>query len=788
MKDKEKPMKKYEEKFIRKNIAELSRAYIMQFSVNVNGSRITPDNIDGLKKVGRRLLYAMYTKNQGKELRKVVAITGDVVQRFHPHGQAAVYACLVGLGQWWGNNIPLIFGKGNYGSISGDVPAADRYIYACLSDYAYDCFFSEWKDANVDMMLAFTEEEKEPLYLPAKYPNILVNGTLGIGIGLSSNIPPFNFKEAMEATIKLMKNPEEDIYLIPDSPTRCDICGGNFKKIFEEGRGVYSMRASYEIDPSRNLIRIITIPYQVTVKSILTRIAEIKENKGFPEVIDLEDMSRKENVDIAIYLRNDVNPYKFVKKLFESVGGLQNSYPVNITVTDDLRTYDRSVREVILDWIKYRREQRRAMINYKRTTLQAEQRTNDVKIFLMSKHNLNETIEIFRSSRNRSQIESRLIERFRDSEIRMDSLQAKTLSELRMYELSIENYEKCLARREELLKELEGINLIISSEDGIDQLIIAELKDGIKKFGTPRKSRLVPWNISDVPEVDDSCIIQLSSTGIIKRFISTDLTEEPVPLDTNGFALRVEKDSRFIIIDENGFYDMVKVNDIPLDSELPVNRYVKNNLKRIVALVPFKLESNKSVILISKDGVLKRFIISNMRASRKPCIALDEGDYIIRGILSGGESSDILIFTANGYGQRIASDDIRVTSPSAKGNVGVKLQDDDEVEGIYRINKLDDFLAYVTSKGKFRLNKSKFLPARNSKHDELIRLIKLNERDKLIAVVGVGLMDKIEVFFDDQSSEVVAVRDMPLLTMSGEPVKLTKKSAVSSSITKVKKV
>lgn len=779
--------KVFDEKFIDRNIAELSKDYILQFSLNVNTSRMSPQIIDGLKPVGRRLLYTMFTKDQGKKLRKVASISGEVIGRFHPHGPSSVVTCIVNFAQKWNNNIPLITGEGNFGSIAGIKAGADRYIQAKLSDFAYDCYFSEWAASNVDMELAFTEEEMEPLYLPAKYPVILVNGILGIGTGMASNIPPYNFKEVCEATIKLIKNPNDKIELIPDSPTGCDICGGNFKKIVEVGHGIYSMRSKYEIDPVKNTIKITNIPYLIASNDIRERIAEIKEAKGLPEIIDLEDAT-KQDVNLTIYLRNDVNPYKFVKKLFNEVKGLESSYAVNILISDDFRTYELSIRELLNEWIKYRREQKRVMINHQRTSLLAEQRTNDVKIFVMDKNRLEETISLFRTSRTRQETELKLIEKYHDTEIEMDSLQAKTLSDMRLHELNIETYEKCLKRREELKEELNAIDQILSSDDGIDMIIIGELKEGIKKFGTPRKSKLVPWDIEAYQDVKESCILQLSSNGMIQKTISEDLNEEPIPLDTNGFAVRVDSESSFLAIDNKGYYSLIKAKEIPLDSEVPLARYIDNQLSNIIALVSYDSDE-KYVTLISRKGILKKIRIRDMKKSKKPCMYLEDDDYIVKGVMTLLNTSyDILVYTSNGYGHRINASDIRITSPAAKGSEGVKLTDDDYVEGIYRINKNDEFLVYVTSKGRFRLNKSQYLPTRKSKHDEMIRLIKLVERDKLVAVVGTSLIDKLEVFFDDQTSEIIPISDMKISTMSEEAVKLTKKSAVSNNITKVKKV
>jgi len=317
----------FNEKFIDRNIAELAKSYDCIRGANVNLARITPDFIDGLKPVQRRTLYIMYLKDKGKTFRKVATIDGEVIGRVHPHGPSSVYDALVGVTQWWNNSIPLIEGSGNFGGPAGDPAGADRYIKARLSDYAQACFFEDWNDSVVDMTLAFDEETMEPLYLPAKYPNVLLNGCIGIGYGASSNIPCYNFREVVEAVIMLMVDPNANIILIPDSPTGADIIENDFGKLCDRGNGVYSMRCTYEIDDKNNQIIITSLPYQVPVNVIRERIADIKERGGLSELVNMNDMTGA-NVDLRLVIRDDVNPYKFMKKLIKEVGGLEKSYPV----------------------------------------------------------------------------------------------------------------------------------------------------------------------------------------------------------------------------------------------------------------------------------------------------------------------------------------------------------------------------------------------------------------------------------------------------------------------------
>ena len=777
------------ETFIERNAGELAEEYTKIHGSNINIARITPEIIDGLKPVQRRAIYIMYLQNKGKEKRKLASISGDTFGRIHPHATTAIDDALVGIAQPWHNNIPLVTGFGNWGTINGDPAGAARYIQATLSEYSSSCFFEEWDDAVVDMVMGADEKTREPLYLPARYPNVLINGSLGIGIGLASNIPPFNFKEVIDATITLMRNPDAKIVLIPDSPTGASIVEGNFVKFSEGCNGAYRMRCTYDVDAENNLITITSVPYQANLNTIRAKIADVKSSGGLSALVDMNDLTDT-SIKLQLVIRDDVNPYKFIKKLIKEIPGLEKPYPVNLTVTTDFETFDYSVRDILLRWIQYRREQKRLVVNNRRTNLLANQRINDVKIFLMSEENLKNVQYIFRTGRNRVEIEKKLIETYKNSEIHMDSLMARALSELRMIDLSIDAYEACLKKREKLQESLKEVEEILGDDDGINKVIIAELRDGAKKFGVPRKSNVVPDKISAGTEVEGTCILQLSSDGMITRKIATNVDEEPVPIDSNGFAVVVDNDSSFILIDQSAHNAFVKVNELPVDVEVPVNRYSRNNLSgNIVAMLPVDIDDNEMCCtLISRMGQLKRIRIADIGSSKKPIISLAQGDQLVKGIVTKVKTvKDILVFTKNGMGQRFDPNSIRVTSPAAKGGNGFKLKGDDEIIGCYAINPEENqYILYMTAKGKARLNLLEYLSQRDSKHDAMLNLISLNDRDRLVSVVGCNKLDKAQVFFDDGSDEMIEIKSLPESTMSSEPKKITSKNAVTTNVVKVK--
>ena len=774
------------EKFIDRNIAELAKSYDMLRGSNVNIARITPDFIDGLKPVQRRALYIMYLKDNGTKFRKVGTIAGDTFGRVHPHSSASIESAIVNIAQEWHNIIPLIEPKGNFGGPDGSPAGAGRYIQARLSDYCIACFFEDWKDSVVDMTLAYDEETMMPDYLPAKYPNVLLNGCLGIGFGMSSNIPAFNFRELVENTIALMVNPNHKVVLIPDSPTGADIIQSDIAALCNKGKGSYMQRCTYEIDPEENMITITTLPDTVFANEVRERIADIKEKGGLSELVSMNDLSGKK-IKMELLLRDDVNPYKFIKKLIKEVGGLEKVYPVNITVVNDYRTIDYSIKDLLLDWIKYRKEQKRVVISNKRQRLFSEQRINDIKIFILNKDNLEETIKIFRTSRNLEDIQKNLLNKYQHSEIHMDSVQAKTLSNMRFHELSIESYEKCLKRRDELIDELKEVEDMLNTKNGIDKIIIAELRDGIKRFGTDRRSNVVPYNIDITSDHDGHCVLQLSGDGNIIRRIATNVDEEPIPVDSNGFAVLIDNESSFILIDDLGYHTFIRSKDIPFDTEVPVNRYSKKPLNgKIIAMLP--AGTDKCCTLVSSKGIVKRIIINDMIPSKKPCIAMDDDDRLIKGIVAmQNTNKELLVYTKSGYGQRLEMNSIRITSPSAKGLPGFKLKKGDEIIGIFSINPEENaYLLYITLKAKVRLNNIQYLPIRESKHDEMVSLISLPDRDKLFAVVGCNKLDKILIHFADGTSEEMQIMKLKESTMSEPPKKYISKDMTSSSSNVVK--
>lgn len=771
--------------YTERDVGELAYDYNMIYAANVNLARMAADLIDGLKNVERRTLYIMYDSEHSNEFKKLHVISGDVLGKAHGHGPTSVEGTTVNMAQPWKNTIPLIEGSGNFGTSSGDDAGASRYITARLSKFCRKCFFSEWDDSVVDMVESGVNKHvKLPLYLPARYPFVLLNGSNGIGYGGSTDVPAFNFRELIETTIVLMKDPNANIVLIPDPPTGADVVEMDFGRLCRMGRGSFRERCRYEIDDVTNKITITALPENVTAFSVRTRIAELIETGEVPEILDIEDNSRSD-IKIEITIRPDVNPYRLMRNIIEKklVPGLEVSVKIKLSIVHNRQTIDYSIRELLLDWIQWRRDQKNVVLMQKRARLIAEERMNDVKLFIMRPENLDDTIDIFRSGKNQSGIEKKLIERYRDTEIRMDTYLARILAKMQMVELCEEAREACLKRRDELRKELEEVAEILSTEHGVDKVIIGELREGVKLFGTPRRSNVVPQKISTSNNVDGYCVMQLASDGTITRSAATNIEGEPIPVDSDGFACIVDNDSSFILVNEKGAHTFIRAKDIPVDTPVPVMRFTKWPLPgSVVAMLPVDMEQTLHCILISRKGLIKRINIREI-FSKKPLIALDPDDRLNRGIVINQKSNkEILIYTKMGMGQRFSPMSIRVTSPSAKGSPGFKLADGDEIIGCFAINPEKEYLLYTTGRGKMRLNNNGYLPTRSSKHDAMVQLITIG-RDRLISVLACNKYDVARVFLDDGTSEDVQIHFMKEATMSMPP---TKQIQSSAAVIKVK--
>ncbi len=725
-----------EEKIIEESISGVATELMKIHGVNMNLARALPDFRDGLKIVTRRIQYDMYhdMKLTGSSHRaKVAAIMGDVMNRYHPHGDSSIANALVGMAQEWNMSVPLVDGQGNFGSQFGDSAAAARYIEARLTKFAEDCFFSDLEDGVVDMITSYNNY-KIPEVLPAKYPVLLINGSFGMGYGMAASIPPHNLKEVLVATIALIKNPKTKITLYPDSPTGCDVLDkSKFDKICKEGNGSFRMRGHAEID-EKNRIIISSIPYQTNNAAIINKLVELVKDNKIAGIHDIVDESKKDTIRIVVYVKTGFNPVLVRTDLYKKTP-LMTSYSVGYNTVAFNRTINHNVRGLLLDWIDFRRE-----IKYRATTqrLSRVQRRIHIldaviKIILESDDKL---IADIRNSKNRSEIVEKFIKIFKISDI-----QAEAIADFKFYQLSKENVERFKAERDALLIEEKGYEDIIIHPETIDEIIVNELTEGIKKYGTPRRSLVIEGDDDDdIPDTEHR--IAYTKGNMIKKLdhevtnIGT-IKQGDTPID----IMKVNNRDKLLVFDDIGKVYRLDVNTIPqtqlskpgadLSSYIPI---VGNVVSIIKMPSEEKIEFMDRVLFLTAKGMIKSSVSSDfLNVSNSGMIAtkMDEGDYLTCVKLASS-TLDVLIYSSNGFGISYPVNSIPNQLRNAKGVKAMVTKKNIITENmeLFIRNGNDNALVTVTEKGWIKKTDISAIPV-SERGKAPVQLVNVEEGDTL---------------------------------------------------------
>ena len=784
----EKEFLENEDHFEKKNIADETVDYCIINGINRNIARHIPSGYDGLKPVVRRILLIL-SEDKSRTYRKVSSVSGDTMNKYHPHADTGISDVIGKMGQYWTNNVLYIDPDGNFGNMQGDLPAAGRYIKCRLSKFAYKCFFEDYKYASVDMKRRYTGIGFEPEYLPAKYPVALVNPQFSsIGYGTSANIAPFNFTEVLEATIKLLKNPRSQISLIPDFPNGCDVIADkNLDAINKNhGAGKVTVRSTIEIDHEDNIINIRSLPLLVGSKQVISAIAKLVVDKKIDGIKDINEYtSPKLGVWIQIHLRPEINPDKMVEDLIHRNIGLQKSFAVQIKFVEDYKEYEFSPKEYLLNWIDFRREVVQSMHNRKYVEMKQEDHMLDIKLFVFSKDNVDKTVKIIKKSSNTEESIAKLMDAYKN--INMTSLQAKTICGMRFSEFNKESYKGFVARKEELKEEIEKSEKILADPSLIDNIIIDELKEGIKMFGSPRRSKIIYAEDKTKRVPDDMMIIAVSKDGMVKKLDAKKYSTIGQLGSTSSQSVVVEKirnNKHIIVFDENGRVSKVPIAGIPVmtpdDPGLEALRYFKVT-GSIIAFLP-ELDKDAmpdkiTCIFTSKNGLQKRTRVSeftNMKDS-KVAMTLEADDKLVSIDLvhEKDEEHTIIIFTNNGDGVRIPIKDINLSGASSKGKRMIKLKPDEFVVGTNRIKPENRLLFYITSSGRGKVTEIKYFPTMSRK-DDPVPLLPLSTTDKLVAVVSVKKSNTIRIYRKIGEPVDVKISDIKPSMRVAKPEKLIK--------------
>lgn len=710
---------------------EMRRAFI-EYSMSVIIDRALPDVRDGLKPVHRRILYSMYAQGitPDKAYRKCAATVGDVLGKYHPHGDASVYDALVRLAQDFSMRYTLVDGNGNFGSRDGDAPAAYRYTEARMSKIAMELLSDINKD-TVDFRPNFDEHETEPSVLPSKFPSLLVNGSSGIAVGMATNIPPHNLGEVIDGIIEVIDNPEVTIDELmqfikgPDFPTGANILGRQgIREAYRTGRGKIIVRSQAEIEEDKNgrqRIIVTEIPYQVNNARLVEKIAELVKEKRVEGISDLRDEYGKEGIRIVIEIKKDANANVILNQLYKYTS-MQEAFNVNMLaiVPEKSETggiYHQpkilNLREMLDYYIEHQKEvvSRRTRFDLKK----AEDRAHILEGALIALDHIDEVIKIIRAAKTESEAKSGLMERFG-----LTDRQAQYIVDMRLGRLTGMERDKILDEYEQKKKEIAYYQELLSDEGKLMGVIKEELLNIKDKYGDERRTKLVPYegeiDIEDLIN-EQEVAITLTHVGYIKRTpADTYKAQRRGGRGIAGLSTREEdfvkhllitsSHNRILFITNMGRVYSLKGYEIPDAGRTAKGMAIVNLLQlqpeeKIATVIPISsFDDSKYLIIGTKSGIIKKTELkeySNMRKGGLIAVELRDGDELVNARLAD-EDEQIMIVTRKGMSIRFSEQDVRATSRASIGVKGITLRDDDYVIGM-DVCREGDTVLIVTEKG-----------------------------------------------------------------------------------------
>ena len=686
------------------NIEEEMKKSYLDYAMSVIVSRALPDVRDGLKPVHRRILYAMNELGMSpeKQYRKSARVVGDVLGKYHPHGDTSVYYAMVRLAQDFNTRYPLVDGHGNFGSIDGDSPAAMRYTEVKMTKLAMEMLRDINKE-TIDYRPNFDETLKEPVVLPSRFPNLLVNGSSGIAVGMATNIPPHNLKEIVDGIIMMIEDPETDIEDLmtvikgPDFPTGAMIMGREgIKSAFNTGRGKVRLRAVAEIEEytkGRDKIIVTELPYQVNKARLIEKIAELVRDKKLEGISDLRDESDRDGMRMVIELKRDANPHVVLNNLYKQTQ-LQTTFGVIMLalVNDEPKVLN--IKQMLTYYLEHQKEiiTRRTQFDLNK----AEARAHIVEGLVIALDNIDKVINIIRGSKEESIARERLMEGFGLSE-----KQAQAILDMRLRRLTGLEREKLEEEYEALIKEINKFREILSSESLIYEIIKEELLEIKEKYGDGRKTRIMPSadeiDIEDMIEEED-VIITLTHYGYIKRLPEdTYKTQRRGGKGITGLTTREEdfvKDlfitsthDTILFFTNKGRVYALKAYQIPEGRRQARGTAIINLLnltgdEEISAVVPIQeYDPESNLVLITKNGIIKKTTLDSFKNIRKNgiiAISLREEDELIEVRKTNGKR-EIIVVTCGGMSIRFNEKDVRAMGRNAMGVMAIRLKEDDKV-------------------------------------------------------------------------------------------------------------
>ncbi len=705
-------------------VKEMKDSYI-DYAVSVIVGRALPDVRDGLKPVHRRILYSMYESGLtwDKPFKKSATCVGDVLGKYHPHGDASVYDALVRLAQDFSMRYRLIDGHGNFGSVDGDPPAAYRYTEARMAKMAGDMLADIEKD-TVDWSPNFDESRKEPKVLPARFPNLLVNGSSGIAVGMATNIPPHNLREVIDAAVCVLENPEADLADLmqyikgPDFPTKGIIMGrAGIRAAYATGRGRVTIRARTEFEEygrnhDRTRIIVTELPYQVNKRMLIAAIAEQVKEKRLEGISDLRDESDRNGMRIVIELKHDANPQVVLNHLLTQTQ-LQTTFAINMLALVDNQRQPRvlSLRNILDEYLTFQEEviTRRTLFDKRK----AEERAHLLEGLLIAQDNIDEVIRIIRSSYDNAR--ENLMNRFD-----LDEVQAQAICDMRLIALQGLNREKLQNEYNELEKKIAWFQQLLSNRELLLGQMKKELLEIRDKYGDDRLTEI--QDVVDEIDIEDlieeeTCVFTLTAAGYIKRMpVSTYRAQKRGGKGISAQSLREEDyvDTLFtasshdniLFFTSSGRVYKKKGYQIPEASRTAKGTHLNNIFQfepgeKVTTMIHGRdYDENGYLFMVTKNGTVKRTEKSafrNIRAMGLRVLTLDEGDELITVLETDGQEN-ILIATHDGQAICFRESDVRPMGRTAMGVRGIKLRAGDYVIG-GALAKLGTMLLAITENG-----------------------------------------------------------------------------------------
>ena len=694
------------------DLKETMETSYIDYAMSVIAARALPDVRDGLKPVQRRVLFSMIELNNGpdKPHRKCARIVGDTMGKYHPHGDSSIYGALVNMAQKWSTRYPLVDGHGNFGSVDGDGAAAMRYTEARLSKISMEMLADINKD-TVDFAPNFDETEKEPVVLPSRYPNLLVNGTSGIAVGMATNIPPHNLREVIAGVVKIIDNRVEEgretsleeileIVKGPDFPTGATILGrAGIEEAYRTGRGKIRVRAVYDIETlanGKNRIVVTELPYMVNKARLIEKIAELVKEKKVDGITDLRDESNREGMRVCIELRRDVNANVLMNRLLKHTQ-LQDTFGVIMLALVNNEPRILNLKQMLEYYLQHQEEVVTRRTKYDLN--KAEERAHILEGLIKALDHIDEVIKIIRGSANVADAKAQLMERFALSEI-----QAQAIVDMRLRALTGLEREKLENEYRELMAKIAELKAILADEKKLLGVIREEIIVISDKYGDERRTAIGydEYDMSAEDLIpDDDVVVAMTNFGYIKRMSSDNFkSQNRGGKGIKGMQTIDEDYIEDLLMTTNHHYVMfftntgrvyrLKAYEIPEAGRTARGTAIVNLLQlmpgeKITSIIAMKeFEDDKYLFMATRNGMVKKTSLKeyeNVRKNGLQAIVLRENDELIE-VKRTDNTEDIFLVTKKGMCIRFHETDVRVTGRVSMGVIGMKFDEDDEVIGM----------------------------------------------------------------------------------------------------------